>query len=66
AAPPSDVKEIFKKYSGDEVHMTSDQFRRFIEEDYEEVDFGCGELHGSYITRRIPVPARKIPSVRNV
>lgn len=33
AEPPSDVKEIFKKYSGDGVHMTSDQFRRFLEDD---------------------------------
>ncbi|PWA50539.1 phosphoinositide phospholipase C family, EF-hand domain pair [Artemisia annua] len=33
AEPPSDVKEIFKKYSGDGVHMTSDQFRKFLEED---------------------------------
>ncbi|GKE00367.1 phosphoinositide phospholipase C 4-like protein, partial [Tanacetum coccineum] len=40
AEPPSDVKEIFKKYSGDGVHMTTDQFRRFLEED----DEGGGEV----------------------
>ncbi|CAI9298025.1 unnamed protein product [Lactuca saligna] len=32
AEPPTDVKEAFKKYSGDGIHMTTDQFRRFLEE----------------------------------
>ena len=32
AEPPTDVKEAFKKYSGDGIHMTADQFRRFLEE----------------------------------
>nr|XP_043619475.1 phosphoinositide phospholipase C 4-like [Erigeron canadensis] len=32
ADPPSDVKELFKKYSGDGVYMTVDQLRLFLEE----------------------------------
>lgn len=32
AEPPLDIKEAFKKYSGDKMHMTSDQLRKFLEE----------------------------------
>ena len=32
AEPPTDVKEAFKKYSGDGIHMTADQLRRFLVE----------------------------------
>ncbi|KAI3682128.1 hypothetical protein L2E82_50160 [Cichorium intybus] len=32
AEPPSDVKDAFKKYSDDGIHMTPDQLRRFLEE----------------------------------
>ena len=32
AEPPTDVKEAFKKYSDDGIHMTADQLRRFLED----------------------------------
>ncbi|GKF59486.1 phosphoinositide phospholipase C 4-like protein, partial [Tanacetum coccineum] len=32
ADPPSDVKEAFKKYSEDDVHMLVDQLRKFMDE----------------------------------
>ncbi|KAI3694659.1 hypothetical protein L1987_77627 [Smallanthus sonchifolius] len=34
AEPPSDVKEAFTNYSGDGIHMTADQLRRFLEEQH--------------------------------
>ncbi|XP_076928675.1 phosphoinositide phospholipase C 4-like [Bidens hawaiensis] len=38
AGPPSDVKELFSKYSGDGNHMTADQLRGFLEEHHQHND----------------------------
>ncbi|XP_071696710.1 phosphoinositide phospholipase C 6-like isoform X2 [Rutidosis leptorrhynchoides] len=34
--PPDDVREAFKKYSGDGINMSADQFRRFLDEFHNE------------------------------
>ncbi|KAI7741213.1 hypothetical protein M8C21_031394 [Ambrosia artemisiifolia] len=45
AEPPSDVKELFKKYSGDANHMTADQLQRFLEDrDEQSVSISEAEL----------------------
>lgn len=33
SGPPSDVKDMFKLYSGDGIHMTPDHFRRFLNDE---------------------------------
>ncbi|KAI3682129.1 hypothetical protein L2E82_50161 [Cichorium intybus] len=45
AEPPTDVKEAFKKYSGDGIQMTADQLRRFLKE------YQCDDSHDASISK---------------
>lgn len=41
--PPSDVKQVFDKYSGDGIYMMPDQLRRFLDDDEHGVSISDAE-----------------------